>query len=73
VETFKTFMVAPVNKLQNPLRETKQDNACEISMGDLRNICDDKGIKLSTITRYDAASKRVAERTIGGLTCACVL
>ncbi len=35
VETFKMFMVAAVNGLQNLLREIKGDNAYELSMGDL--------------------------------------
>ena len=65
VDTFKAFMVAAVSELQNPLRGIMRDNACELSMGDL---CNDKGIKLSTITLYDAASNTAAECTIRGLT-----
>jgi len=44
------------------------DNVRELSMGDIRQICKQEGIKLNTSVRYTPESNGVAERTSGVLT-----
>ena len=67
-EAFKTFKAAAENELGNRLREVMTDNARELSMGEVRDICERDGIKLHTTVPYHPASNGVAERTIGVLT-----
>jgi len=44
------------------------DNARELCMGEMREICERDGIKLHMSVRYSPESNGVAERTIGVLT-----
>ena len=51
----------------NP-RKGMTDNARQLSMGEMRQICEQEGIKLHTSVPYSPESNGVAERTIGVLT-----
>ena len=65
---FRTFKAAVENESNNKLREFMTDNARELSMGEMRTICDD-GIKLS-ITVYHPASNGITKRATGVITSA---
>ena len=67
-EAFKSFKTAAENESENKLREVITDNARELSMGEVRDICERDGIKLHTTVPYHPASNGVAGRTIGVLT-----
>ena len=56
------------NALGYKLCEVMTDNACELSMGEMRKLCEREGIKLNTTVPYHPASNGVAERAIGVLT-----
>jgi hypothetical protein len=53
--------------LEAKMREIMTDNARELAMGEVREICERDGIKLHTTVPYHPASNGVAERTIGVL------
>ena len=44
------------------------DNAHELCMGEMKDICEQKGIKLHTLVWCSPESNEVAERTTGVLT-----
>jgi len=67
-DAFKTFKAAAENESDNKLREVMTDNARELSMGEMRTICDEEGIRFSTTVPYHPASNGIAERAIGVLT-----
>ena len=50
------------------MREVMTDNARELSMGEMRQICEQEGIKTHMSVRYSPESNGVAEHTIGVLT-----
>jgi transposase InsO family protein len=67
-EVFKIFKAAAENESQKTMREVMTDNARELSMGEVKEICEREGIKLHTSVRYNPESNEVAEHTIGVLT-----
>ena len=67
VDTFKTFKAAAELESGKKLHEIMTDNTRELSMGEMREFCEE-GIKLHTTVPYHPASNGVAERTIGILT-----
>ena len=67
-EAFKIFKAAAENEYQKRIREVMTDNARELSMGEMRQICEQEGIKPHTSVRYSPESTEVVERTIGVLT-----
>jgi len=69
-EAFKAFRVATENGSGKWLCEVMTDNARELSMGEMRDICERNGIKLHTTVPYHPVSNGVAERAIGVLTTA---
>jgi len=68
VEAFKAFKEVAENESGKKMREVMTDNARELSMGEMRNICEREGIKLYTTIPHHPASNGVAGRTIGVLT-----
>ena len=68
VEAFKVFKAAAENESGKKIRKIMTDNARELSMREMREICERDGIKLNTTVPYHPASNGVAERTIGVLT-----
>jgi len=66
-EAFKVFKAAAENESWRRMREIKMANARELSMGGMRQTCEQEGIKLHTSVRYNPESNGVAERTIGVL------
>jgi len=69
-EAFKAFRAATENGSGKQLRKVMTDNARELSMGEMRDICERDGIKLHLTVPYHPVSNGVAERTIGVLTTA---
>jgi len=69
-EVFKAFRAATENGSGKWLREVMTDNVCELSMGEMRDICKRNGIKLHMTVLYHPVSNGVAERAIGVLTMA---
>ena len=67
-EAFQIFKAAAENESQKKIREVMTDNARELCMGEMKDICIREGIKLHTSVRYSPESNGVAERTIGVLT-----
>lgn len=67
-EAFKAFNAAAENESQQKIREVMTDNARELCMGEMKQICEREGIKLHTSVRYSPESNGVAERMIGVLT-----
>jgi len=63
-EVFKAFRAATENESGKRLCEVMTNNACELSMGEMRNICERDGIKLRTTVLYHPAPNGVAERAI---------
>ena len=55
-EVFKIFKAAAENESGKKLREVMTDNAHELCMGEMRNICEENGIKLHTSVRYSPES-----------------
>jgi len=45
-DAFKSFRAAAENKFVSRLRAVMINNACELSMGEVRDICEQDGIKL---------------------------
>ena len=68
VDAFRAFRAVAENESGKKIREVMTDNARELSMGEMRDICGQDGIKLHTTVPYHPASNGVAERTIGVLT-----
>ena len=68
IEAFKKFKAAAENELGMKIREVMTDDARELCMGEMRDLCDWEGIKLHTIVPYHPASNGAAERAIGVLT-----
>ena len=68
VEAFKDFKAVVENASGYKLCEVMTDNARELSMGEMRELCEREGIKLNTTVPYHPASNGVAERAIGVLT-----
>ena len=52
------------------MRKVMIDNARELCMGEMKEICEESRIKLNPAVRYSLQSNGVAERTIGVLTSA---
>jgi len=69
-EAFKAFRVAAENESGKQLCGVMTNNARELSMGEMRNICKHDGIKLCTTVSYHPTSNGVAERAIEVLTAA---
>ena len=69
-EAFRIFKAAAENEFQRKMREIMTDNARELCMGEMREICEESGIKLNTSVPYSPESNGVAGRTIGVLTSA---
>jgi len=67
-DAFKAYKAVAENESGKKIREILTDNARELSMGEMRDICEQEGIKLHTTVPYHPASNGVAERTIGVLT-----
>jgi len=67
-EAFKVFKAGAENESRRRMRECMMDNARELSMGGMRQTCEQEGIKLHTSVLYSPESNGVAERTIGLLT-----
>ena len=68
VEAFKAFKAVAENESGKKMREVMTDNAREVSMGEMRNICEREDTKLHTTVPHHPASNGVAGRTIGVLT-----
>jgi len=69
-EAFKAFRAAAENESRKQLREVMMNNARELSMGEMRDICKCDSIKLCTTVLYHPASNGVAECAIEVLTVA---
>ena len=67
-EAFKIFKAAAERESSKQMREVMKDNARELCMGEMKEICEKECIKLHTSVRYSPESNSVAERTIGVLT-----
>jgi len=67
-DAFKAFREAAENVSGKRLREVMTDNARELSMGEMGDICECDGVKLHTTVSYHPASNGVAERATGVLT-----
>jgi len=57
VDAFKTYIAAAENESKNTLGVVMTDD-----MGEVRNICDKKGIRLSTTVPYHPASNGAGRR-----------
>ena len=68
VEVFKVFQAEVERASGNKLCEVMTDNAHELSMGEMCELCKRKGIRLNTMVPYHPASNGVAEQAIGVLT-----
>ena len=68
VDAFKAVKAIVERESGNKLCEVMTDNARELSMGEMRELCEREGIKLNTTVPYHPASNGVAERSIGVLT-----
>ena len=68
VEVFKAFQAEVERASGNKLCEVMTDNVCELSMGEMRELCEREGIRLNTMVPYHPALNGVAERAIGVLT-----
>ena len=68
VEVFKAFQVEVERALGNKLCEVMMDNTCELSMGEMHELCKREGIRLNTMVPYHPVLNGVAERAIGVLT-----
>jgi len=67
-EAFKVFEAVAEAESRKRMREVFTDNPRELSMGEMRRVCEESGVKRKTTVRYHPASNGVAERTIGVLT-----
>jgi hypothetical protein len=68
VDVFWLYKAPAEGESGKKLCEVMTDNAGELSKGEMHKICEEEGIRLSTMVPYHPASNRVAERTIGVLT-----
>ena len=68
IEAFKAFKVAAENESGKGIREIMTDNAHELSMGEICDICERDGINVHTTVPYRPTSSSVAELRIGVLT-----
>ena len=68
VEAFKSFKAVDENESGKEIQEVLMDNACELCLGKMGDLCKQEGIKLHTMVPYRPASNGVAERTIRVLT-----
>ena len=68
VEAFKDFKAGVENASGYKLCEVMTDNACELSMGEMCELCKQEGIKLNMTVPYHPASNGVAKQAIGVLT-----
>ena len=68
IEAFKAFKAAAEDESEKEIREIMTDNAHELSMGEICDICERDGIKLHTTVPYRPTSSSVAERRVGVLT-----
>ena len=50
-DVFRSFWATAENKLGSRLRAVMTDNARELSMGEVRDICEQNGIELHTLRR----------------------
>ena len=66
-EAFKIFKAAAEDECQKRMHKVMTDNARELSMGGMRQTCEQEGIKLHTSVLYSPESNGVTERTIGVL------
>ena len=64
-DAFKSFRAAADNESGSRLRAVMTANTRELSMGEVRDICEQDGIAPHTTVLYHPASNWVAERTIG--------
>ena len=62
------FRAAAESKSRRRFRHNKMSNTCELSMGETRDMCKRKRIKLFTTVPYHPTSNSVAELTIRVLT-----
>jgi len=69
-EAFKAFRAAAENESGKQLCKVMTNNTRELSMGEMRDICERDGIKLRMTVPYHPASNGVAERAIEVLTAA---
>jgi transposase InsO family protein len=60
-DAFKVFKAAAESESGKKIREIMTDNAQELCMGEMRDICERDGIKLHTTVPYHPASNGVAE------------
>ena len=67
IEAFKALKAAAENESGKGIREAMTDNAHELSMGKMCDICERGSNKLHTISSYRPTSNGVAERRIGVL------
>ena len=65
---FKVFQAVAENKSQKRMREIMTDNAGELCMGEMKDTCEQEGIKLHMSVWYSPKLNGVAERTIRVLT-----
>jgi len=63
-DTFKSFQAAADNESGSRLRAVMTDNTRELSMGEVRDICEQDGIAPHTTVPYHPAPNWVAEGTI---------
>jgi transposase InsO family protein len=63
-DAFKTFRAVEENESESRLRAVMTDNARELSIAEVRDICEQDGVKLQTTPPYHPASNEVAELTI---------
>ena len=68
VEAFRAFEGVAENGSGKKVHEVLMDNAWELSIGEVRRLCEANGIKLNTTVPYNPVSNSVAERTIAVLT-----
>ena len=66
VDVFKVFRVAAEGESGKKLCEIMTDNARELCMGEMHDVCERDGIKLHTTVPYHPVSNGVAERAIWG-------
>jgi len=67
-EAFKIFKAAAKRVSSKQMHKVMTDNARELCMGEMKEICEKEGIKLHTLVQYSPESNGVAERMIGVLT-----
>ena len=67
IKVFKAFMVVAGRESGKKLCEAMTDNAHELSMGEMCELCERGGIKSNATVPYHPTSNGVAERAIGVL------